>query len=334
MKWADNKKKVIDLIEKLGFARRGKTELWAHTLENNPMLCVIDLSKIPDPKNMMDIFLLDEERPTEREYTDHDNIVRDTQESISALLDSMKKEAPKPETKNMIRQPPGDNPNIKPIKRTQNVPAKVEKPRPPARDAPRKVDPEIERKMEDKKTREFLQQRGSSYSVSGKDRPDAHAIQHVANATDMDTEILIAEQSDKQCKAVVRAHLGDRYIDAVVIHDFEVERQLKTMEMIKNRPEILDHFEGLVPVIREDATVKMKTDKGWEEVPASYFMIHALLHQRRFAIRDATTKASAIAQSKMLNREDWRDPEEVEMEYDEREMVQNSIETGKAQRRS
>ena len=63
-------------------------------------------------------------------------------------------------------------------------------------------------------------------------------------------------------------------------------------------------------------------------------MIHALLHQRRFAIRDATTKAASAAQSKILNREDWRDPEEVELEYEERNMVQNSIETGKAQRRS
>jgi|LGVE01.1.fsa_nt_gb hypothetical protein len=322
--WNDSKKDVIDLIEKLGFSQRGKSQLWTHTLENNPMICVIDLSKIPGPMHKMDIFLLDQERPTEREYTDHDNIVHDTQESISALLNPLEKTPSKPERPK--------NQNVEPIKETPNVPAEVPKSRTPAKDSPRKVDPKIERKMEDKKTKEFLQQRGSSYSVSGKDRPDAHAIQHVANATDMDTEILIAEQNDKQCKAVVRAHLGDRYIDAVVIHDFGVERQLKTMEMIKNRPEILDHFEGLIPVIREDATVKMKTDKGWEEVPASYFMIHALLHQRRFAIRDAITKASAIAQSKMLNREDWRDPEEVDMEYEERNMVQNSIETRKAQR--
>ena len=112
--------------------------------------------------------------------------------------------------------------------------------------------------MEDKKTKEFLQQRGSSYSVSGKDRPDAHAIQHAANAAGVDTEILLAEQDDKHCKVIVRAHLGKRYTDGVVYHDFDVERQLKTMEMIKNRPEILDHFEGLIPVIRGDATVKMK----------------------------------------------------------------------------
>ena len=333
MKWTDEKAAIIAALKEIGYTDEKQNDVFQLIDPNNPMIPTVNLKSQPKSGEHIPVYFINTE-DLEGEYLQDVNgqlgaakqLIRNAKNKLEAEQKEAKPEPSKPQAK-------PEKQDIKPIKETPNVPATVSKAQPPAKNK-YAVDPDTERKMEEKKTKEFLQGRGKSYAVSGKERPDAHAIQHAANATSLDTEILIAEQNDKQCKVVVRAHMGDRYIDAVVIHDFGVERQLKTMEMIKNRPEILDHFEGLIPVIKEDATVKMKTDKGWEEVPASYFMIHALLHQRRFAIRDATTKASAIAQSKMLNREDWRDPEEVEMEYEERNMVQNSIETGKAQRRA
>jgi len=187
-------------------------------------------------------------------------------------------------------------------------------------------DAEIENKIEHAKAKRFLENRGAAYSVQGKERPDSHMIQNIANERNVSIEILEAIQDDKHCFVKVRAHLGEQYVDAVVNHDYEIEYQLKTMEIIKKNPDILDYWDGLKPVLKPDATIPILDRSGRKtgEESAAYYLIHALLSFRKFSMRDARTKSSAIASAMILNR-DWRDPEEQDSEKAEASLVTENI---------
>ncbi len=180
-----------------------------------------------------------------------------------------------------------------------------------------KSDQEIDDMIETAKAQKALQKQGGMYSVSGKTRPDSAMVQGFANSNDISTEILFAEQTKDYAHVVVRGHRGNKYVDDVVHHDFETEFQLQTMEIINKNPEILDHYEGLIPVIKEGAKIEV----GKKMVDAKYHLIHTLLAFKTFSIRDATTKAMNRVQTKLLNQ-DARSPEEVASEKKERDLVE------------
>lgn len=190
--------------------------------------------------------------------------------------------------------------------------------------APVMSDHERDQIIEKAKAQKALQNQGGMYSVSGKSRPDSAMVQGFANASDISTEILFAEQTKEYAHVVVRGHRGDRYVDDVVHHDYETEFQLQTMEIINKNPEILDHYEGLIPVIKEGAKIEV----GQKMVDAKYHLIHTLLAFKTFSIRDATTKAMNRVQMKLLNQ-DARSPEEKASEQKERDLVEEK----KAQQR-
>ncbi len=220
---------------------------------------------------------------------------------------------------------PGTNkeePKPKPKKEEKLMPEKKDETLPTTQgkgEVPALSDHQIDEMIERNKARKFLEGQGGSYRVSGKDRPDSAMIQKIANEVGISTEILVAEQTDEYAHVIVRGHLGDRYVDAVVHHDFATEFMLKTMEIIEKNPEILDHYEGTTPVITENAKIIKSSVRGDEKIDAKYYLVHALLSFKKFACRDATTKAMAIVQSKLLNRDD-RDPEEVKSEQAERDL--------------
>lgn len=220
--------------------------------------------------------------------------------------------APKPEPKTKKEEKP------MPEKKDENLPAEQ-----PKGEAPALSDHQIDEMIERAKARKFLEGQGGSYKVSGKERPDSAMIQKISNEAGISTEILVAEQTDNYAHIVVRGHLGNRFVDAVVHHDFAVEFQLKTMEILEKNPQILDHYEGLTPVIKEGAKIIKKTDRGEEQIDAKYYLVHALLSFKKFSCRDAATKASAIVQAKLLNR-DARDPEEVKSEQADRDLVEKN----------
>lgn len=243
-------------------------------------------------------------------------ILREPPGNPEAEMASMKRaneEEPKPEP---VKEPKKEKEKKKMVKDEPktNVPAVQEKAQTPAIS-----DSELDAKIEKAKTRRYLAGQGGSYKVSGKERPDSAAIQNVANDVGVSTEILVAEQTDKYAHVIVRAHLGNHFVDAAVHHDYAVEFQLKTMEIIEKNPDILDHYEGLKPVIKESAKIK----QGDYFVDAKYYLVHALLSFQKFSLRDAVTKAMSAAQAKMLNQ-DSRDEEEVKSEQAERDLVEKN----------
>ncbi len=225
---------------------------------------------------------------------------------------------PKPEP---VKEPKKENEKKKPMVKEEpktNMPAVQEKAK-----SPTLSDADLDAKIEKAKTRRYLAGQGGSYKVSGKERPDSASIQNAANDEGVSTEILVAEQTEKYAHVIVRAHLRNHFVDAAVHHDFSVEFQLKTMEIIEKNPEILDHYEGTIPVIKEGASILKKTDRGDERIDAKYYLVHALLSFQKFSLRDAVTKAMSAAQAKMLNQ-DAREPEEIASEQAERDLVEKN----------
>lgn len=210
----------------------------------------------------------------------------------------------------------------------EKLPVRQEPRKTPAK---KKTDAELDAEIERGKAERFLSKRGSSYKVQGTERPDAHRIQNIANEKDISIEILEATQEADFSRVVVRAHLGEQFCDAVVNHDFETEYMLKTMEIISKNPEILDHWEGTEPVIKQGAKILIYDAQAKREVSkdAKYYIVHALLSFKKFSIRDARTKAAAIAEAMLLNR-DWRDADEVQSELSEKALVEESIKNAKA----
>lgn len=190
-------------------------------------------------------------------------------------------------------------------------------------------DAEIDAQIEEAKAERFLHHRGSHYKVQGKERPDSHMIQKIANKHGISVELIEAIQTDDCAHIVVRGHLNDQYVDAVVHHDFNTEYQMKVFEIVSRNPEILDHWEGTEPVIKQGAKIKVNENGRDVVKDAKYFIVHALLSFKKFALRDGRTKAAAIAESMLLNQ-DFRDPEEKDSEEAEAIFVRESIDNRKA----
>ncbi len=182
----------------------------------------------------------------------------------------------------------------------------------------KRSDAEIDNMIETAKAKRFLESRGTSYVVQGKERPDAHKIQQIANDRKISIELIEAEQTEDYCQVIVRGNLGKQFIDAVVHHDYKTEYLLKAMEIIKKNPEILDHYEGTTPIIKEGSKVK----QGDQFIDAKYYLVHTLLSFKKFSLRDARTKAAANAEAMLLNR-DWRDEDEIKSEMDEKDLIES-----------
>lgn len=348
-KWIPIKQAIVTAIENCGYIENKNSGNWQRSRKNNVMMSVVQLNKIPEDINNITVVFINSEDPrAPPSDSDHDTILARTKHVIRGAIkdyEDAKEDVIEPELmKEPAKEPtpkPKTKPSAKQPKKKSNVPAKVETPQPPAKTEDwrkGRTDAELAKEIEaaenEKKTKDFIQTRGKTYTAGGTERPDSYAVQQIANREGVSLELISAEQTDMYCQVTVRAHLNGRYVDAVVHHDFEVEKQLFMMEMVNKRKELLDHYDGLTPIFKENATVKQKTSDGWTDVPVMYFVVHSLLKKRAFTARDARTKAGSIAELAVMSGIDWRDEEEVNMEYHERDMVQNSIETEKAMRRN
>ena len=187
-------------------------------------------------------------------------------------------------------------------------------------------DMDIDRQISDKKTKNWLTNQGAGYNVQGKYRPDAASIQGAANKNVVSSEILESTQTKEYAEVIVRTHLGSQYVDTVVHHDFENNRKMLLLEMASKHPETVSGFseEGM-PIFNSDATF---VDNSGKTKSLMYTVMHSLLADINFSLRDATTKAASAGQAKILNRE-WRSEEEIESEARERELVETLIKSNK-----
>ena len=183
-----------------------------------------------------------------------------------------------------------------------------------------RTDSELSQQMSDKKTANWLQAQGGEYKVHGNSRPDAASIQGAANKNKVSTEILSAVQTKEYAEVIVRTHLRGQYVDTVVHHDFENSRQILLLEMASKNPDAVESFtSGGMPVFKQGATFK---DQQGKTKNLMVTVMHTLLADIQFSIRDATTKATAAGQAKILNQ-DWQGEEEQELELHERELVES-----------
>ncbi len=225
-----------------------------------------------------------------------------------------------------VPKPPKPEPAKEGKDGKENLPARREEKRAIEK---RKSDAQISEEIGLKKTRDYYKHRGDSYKVAGVERPDAHQTQRVANEQGISIVIVRSLQNDDFAEVIVRAYLGEQFVDAIVHHDFKTEYQIKTLEILAKNPEILDHWEGDIPVLKEKA--KVTVHEGGREIQkdAKYHIVHTLLSFKRFAIRDARTKAASIAEGMLLNQ-DFRDQEEKDSEEEEKLDVQKRREAERA----
>lgn len=217
----------------------------------------------------------------------------------------------------------GDPMAAKPIDKKKSIPPKVKNP-PAVAGAPNDMD--IDRQISDKKTKNWLTSQGAGYKVQGKYRPDAASIQGAANKNVVSSEILKAIQTTEFAEVTVRTHLGEQYVDTIVHHDFENNRMMLMLEMASKHPETISGFSDKgMPIFNPDATF---VDNAGKTKSVMYTVMHSLLADINFSLRDATTKAASAGQAKILNRE-WRSEEEVEAEARERELVETLIQSKK-----
>lgn len=178
----------------------------------------------------------------------------------------------------------------------------------------------LDKQMADKKTDDWLKTQGGEYSVAGKYRPDAASVQGAANRNKVCTEIIRAVQNKEYAEAIVRTHYRGQYVDTVVHHDFENSRLIKLLEIATKHPETVTGLTGEgIPIFKPDSTF---VDSNGKVKSLMGTVMHTLLADIQFSIRDAVTKASSAGQAKILNQ-DWRDDVEVESEMQERKMVES-----------
>ena len=183
-------------------------------------------------------------------------------------------------------------------------------------------DMELDRQISDTKTKNWLTSQGAGYNVQGKFRPDAASIQGAANKNSVSSEILNAVQTNEYAEVTVRTHLGNQYVDTVVHHDFENNRKMLLLEMASKHPETVSGFSDKgMPVFNPEATF---VDNSGKTKSLMYTVMHSLLADINFSLRDATTKAASAGQVKILNG-DWRSDGEIESEVRERELVESLI---------
>lgn len=187
-------------------------------------------------------------------------------------------------------------------------------------------DMNIDRQISYKKTKNWLTNQGDGYKVQGKYRPDAASIQGAANKNEVSSEILKAIQTKEFAEVTVRTYLGSQFVDTIVHHDFENNRQMLLLEMAAKHPETVSGFsEKGIPTFNPEATFK---DSFGKTKGVMYSVMHSLLADINFSLRDATTKAASAGQAKILNRE-WRSEEEVKSEEREKELVETLIKSTK-----
>lgn len=177
-----------------------------------------------------------------------------------------------------------------------------------AKVAPPQNRPQIKREIGAMK----LVKKGGYYQAGGHKEPDAWLVQQWGNEAGVSSKLISIEQGDIQVKAIVRAEMGDQFVEAAVIHHFATTREVIALEIIESmernhkRP-IEGYSEDGRPLLSQET---------------NYRIYKRFLRFKNFAARDAVTKAGRIATLKILNC-DWREPEEIEAEIAEVRSVNN-----------
>ncbi|MEA4956918.1 hypothetical protein SDC9_07463 [bioreactor metagenome] len=185
--------------------------------------------------------------------------------------------------------------------------------------APIKNKNAITKQLKDKDVKDIVNHiNGDFFNVGGGKRiPDSRVVQSLANQAKIKTDTINIKQNSEEATVTVRAVAPNgASIDASVTHNFEVVMQDKIMSMLAsnqanklfidiNNPFMMDNSGNITPNLTLLGQKKIVKD---------------MIQFKKFAVRDAETKADNRAQKKILNQE-WREEDEIKSEKEEVEMV-------------
>ncbi len=334
--WNDKKAAIIAALKKDGFNQNKTTGNYQKSVpyEDSNRIATVYLEFQPKQNESVPVRIVNPHDLEEgASDIDINKVIETTKLIIKTAMNDIKDD--ESNTQQAQHEPTKQNTdksktdNVKPVEKKSNIPVPTKQKRtavaPWAKDM---TDAEIDRHINRKKTEKALQG-GKFYSADGGSQvPDAKAIQEIANDAGIDSEIIEAIQTNDYVHVKVRSYMGEHYTEAVVHLDFNIEKNLKLLEIVTKNPEILDGFDGSTPIIKAGVDIKV----GDKYVNAQMHIVKTILRYMKFSMRAATTTAMSNTYKKLLNQE-WREKEEIEMENDERATVQDSIETEKDMKR-
>ena len=168
-----------------------------------------------------------------------------------------------------------------------------------------------------------------SYSVAGKQAPNAFAASEEANRRGLCTQIVDSGRTKDLVWGQVRVldPKTQQFREDRVSHERETFMLLKAWEdansqakYFKETPLIIGIQENNMPQLDPDLRIKGK--------PAPLWLTLEVMRAWSFADRDAITKAERRAQLKIMNQE-FREQDEINLETEEERAVQESIDMRK-----
>lgn len=153
-----------------------------------------------------------------------------------------------------------------------------------------------------------IKHQGGYYSVQGKEIEDAWKAQNLANQYGISTEVIDYDQDKEKAYAHVRGIYKGQHTDTVVWHDFEIAKEDILWDKVKELQKYGKQVE-----FDEEGNPQLPPEEQAK-------VVQRFMNFRKFALRDAITKASRIVQLKLLNRE-FREDEEISMEEQEVKQV-------------
>lgn len=167
-----------------------------------------------------------------------------------------------------------------------------------------------------------------TYSVAGKNAPNAFAVSEEANKRRLCTQIMDSGRT----KDLVWGHVRvtdpatGQYREDRVSHEKETFVLLKAWEDANSQAKFQ---KGLIIGISDNSMPELNPDIRIKGMPAQLWLTMQVMRSWSMADRDAVTKAERRAQLKIMNRE-WRDDGEIVLEQEEERAVQDSIERARA----
>lgn len=169
-----------------------------------------------------------------------------------------------------------------------------------------------------------------TYSVAGKNAPNAFAVSEEANKRALCTQIIDAGRS----KDLVWGHVRvtdpktGQYREDRVSHEKETFCLLKAWEDANAQARYM-RGQQLIIGIQDNNMPELNPDIKIKGMPSQLWLTMQVMRSWSMADRDAVTKAERRAQLKIMNRE-WRDEGEITLETEEEQAVKESIQRATA----
>lgn len=169
-----------------------------------------------------------------------------------------------------------------------------------------------------------------TYSVAGKNAPNAFAVSEEANKRALCTQIMDAGRS----KDLVWGHVrvtdpkSGQFREDRVSHERETFCLLKAWEDANAQARYMKG-QQLIIGIQDNNMPELNPDIKIKGMPAGLWLTMQVMRSWSMADRDAVTKAERRAQLKIMNRE-WRDEGEIVLETEEEQAVRESVQRASA----